>query len=51
MLAAGQVRLVVNLYLAELATRALEATADGAGVSPVLYPDVFEVLVRRVTRG
>ncbi len=46
-----QVRLVANLYLAELATRALEASADGAGVSPVLYPDIFDVLARRVTRG
>ena len=50
-IAPGQVRLVANLYLAELATRALEASAEGAGVSPVLYPDVFEVLVRRVIRG
>jgi hypothetical protein len=46
----GDVRLVGNLYLAELATRALEADADGSGVSPLLYPDVFDVLSRRVTR-
>jgi hypothetical protein len=46
----GDVRLVANLYLAELATRALEADADGSGVSPLLYPDVFDVLSRRVTR-